>query len=89
MNERIVYTIAEACARAGIRRTSLYKAIGTGKLRAIKSGGRTLVLADDLRRWLVEMPALVADKGLPNQTASEPSAVVHEPSEAGPLPNGK
>jgi excisionase family DNA binding protein len=84
MNERIVYTVAEACARAGIRRTSLYKAIGAGKLRAIKNGRRTLILADDLRRWLFEMPALVPDQGCPDQTASEASVVVHEPSEAGP-----
>jgi excisionase family DNA binding protein len=50
--ERAAYTIAEACAVAGIRRTTLYKEIHSGELRAVKIGGRTVILVDDLRRWL-------------------------------------
>ena len=42
------YTIAEACAVAGIRRTTLYKEIRAGDLRAVKIGGRTVILVDDL-----------------------------------------
>ena len=57
--ERATYSIAEACAVAGIRRTSLYKAIRAGALRAIKIGRRTFIAAADLQRWLDGMPAIV------------------------------
>jgi excisionase family DNA binding protein len=53
-----VYTIAEACAVAGIRRTTLYKEIRSGDLRAVKIGGRTVILVNDLRRWLDCRPAI-------------------------------
>jgi excisionase family DNA binding protein len=59
MQLRLAYTVAEACAVAGIRRTSLYRAIRSGQLRAIKCGGRTLLLPDDLRHWLERPPAIV------------------------------
>jgi excisionase family DNA binding protein len=48
----LAYSIAEACAVSGIRRTTLYKEINSGGLRAVKIGGRTVILLDDLRRWL-------------------------------------
>jgi excisionase family DNA binding protein len=48
----LAYSIAEACAVSGIRRTTLYKEINSGELRAVKIGGRTVILADDLRCWL-------------------------------------
>ena len=44
--------VNEACATAGIGRTSLYEAIKTGQLAARKRGKSTLVLTSDLRRWL-------------------------------------
>jgi excisionase family DNA binding protein len=52
------YTIAEACAVGRIGRTSFYKAIRNGELRAIKRGRRTLILPADLRRWLESSPAI-------------------------------
>jgi excisionase family DNA binding protein len=53
------YTIAEACAVAGIRRTTLYKEIRSGDLRAVKIGGRTVILVNDLRRWLDGRPPII------------------------------
>ncbi|MGM5051147.1 helix-turn-helix domain-containing protein [Tardiphaga sp. 604_B6_N1_1] len=50
------YGISEACARSATRRTALYEAIGKGELRAVKRGRRTLILADDLERWLENLP---------------------------------
>jgi excisionase family DNA binding protein len=58
MTEALIYTISEACAVARTGRTSLYKAIQRGELRAVKRGRRTMVLSDDLHRYLHELPAL-------------------------------
>ena len=47
MNAPLAYTIAEACAAAR-----------AGELRAVKRGRRTLILRDDLVRWLENLPAI-------------------------------
>jgi excisionase family DNA binding protein len=52
------YTIAEACSIARIGKTALYEAIKAGALRARKRGRRTLVLPDDLKRWLEQLPEI-------------------------------
>jgi excisionase family DNA binding protein len=54
----LAYSILEACEAARIGRTNLYEAIRSGELRAVKHGKRTLILADDLRRWLESLPAV-------------------------------
>ena len=71
-----VYSIAEACAIAGVRRTTLYKNIRTGKLRAIKIESRTFILAPDLYRWLDGMPPVVGDAHQNGEEALEPSVVI-------------
>jgi excisionase family DNA binding protein len=62
MDTRLVFTIAEACAVAGIRRTTLYKEIHSGELRAVKIGGRTIILVDDLRRWVKGRPSIIPER---------------------------
>jgi len=59
MNVPLAYSIAEACSVARAGRTSLYEAIRSGALRAVKRGGRTIVLADDLRHYLENLPVVV------------------------------
>jgi excisionase family DNA binding protein len=71
-----VFSIAEACAIAGIRKTTLYKFIRVGQLRAIKVGARTFILALDLYRWLDAMPPVIPDPGPSGENAEESSAVV-------------
>ena len=51
-------TISEVCAASRIGRTRVYEAIRSGELPARKHGRRTLVLSDDLRRWLDAMPTI-------------------------------
>jgi excisionase family DNA binding protein len=58
MDGPLAFSVAEACAAARIGRTSLYEAIRKGELRALKRGRRTIVLANDLRRYLESLPAL-------------------------------
>lgn len=53
-----ILTIPEFCAWARIGRTKAYEEIGTGALRALKIGRRTLITRDDAAKWLSRQPAL-------------------------------
>jgi excisionase family DNA binding protein len=52
----LAHSVSEACSIARTGRTSLYEAIRTSALRAVKRGRRTLILDDDLRRWVQSLP---------------------------------
>ena len=61
-NEKLAYSIAELPAIVSLGRSHIYEEIRAGRLRTIKAGRRTLVLADDLRAWLRSM-ADAPDRG--------------------------
>jgi len=54
--EPLAYTISEAVKAAALSRTELYRAVGRGELTLRKRGKRSLILADELRRWLTSLP---------------------------------
>ncbi len=60
MNEPLTYSIMEATKVTGVGRTCLYQEINQGRLRAVKRGRRTLILAQDLQAWLASLPAATA-----------------------------
>lgn len=49
---KICFSISEACAATSFGRTSIYKLIREGQLKAVRVGGRTLVPAESLRALL-------------------------------------
>ena len=59
MNNRAL-TINEFCDRYGICRETAYQQIRTGKLRAVKLGRRTVLLAADVDAWAAGLPELRA-----------------------------
>jgi hypothetical protein len=56
----LAHSIPEACSISCSGRTALYDAIRSGALRAVKRGRRTLILHDDLIRWVQSLPPVVA-----------------------------
>jgi excisionase family DNA binding protein len=57
-NSALVHSIPEACSIACVGRTALYEAINPGALRAVKRGSHTLILAEDLRRYMQSLPSV-------------------------------
>jgi excisionase family DNA binding protein len=54
---KLAYSIKEASHKTGLGRTSLYQAIKSKRLRAVKHGMRTFILAKDLQAWMDSWPA--------------------------------
>ncbi len=48
--------IADAVTFSGLSRSEVYRQLATGKLRAVKSGSRTLVLVESIRAYLASLP---------------------------------
>ena len=53
-------TVPTACARLGISRSTLYLEVASGRLRAVKVRGRTLLRRVDQSAWADNLPAIEA-----------------------------
>jgi len=58
MSTPIAYTVKEACAVSRTGKTTLYGAIRRRDLVARKLGKKTLILEDDLRRRIEQLPRI-------------------------------
>ena len=54
---RRAYSVAEVLTNLDCSRVQLYRILKSGALRAVKHGRRTLILSDDLERYLATLPA--------------------------------
>jgi hypothetical protein len=59
----LAYTIQDVQHVARIGRTKCYELIGSGALRAMKCGGRTLICANSLQAFLAGLPSLPGRPG--------------------------
>ena len=67
MTPRLLYTINEACAALGVKRTSLYQLMAEGLIDARKLGGKTMIVAESLGRFVEGLPkAEIKDQGRGN-----------------------
>ena len=57
-------TIAGACAKSGLGRSTIYLALASGELKARKAGQRTLIDCASLSAWLDALPAWAAQNGV-------------------------
>lgn len=55
--DKLAYSIKDVCQLTSLSRSMLYTEISEGRLRAVKRGNRTLILAVDLREWITRWPA--------------------------------
>jgi excisionase family DNA binding protein len=51
--EPLAVSPAEAARLAGLGRTTIYAALGSGALKSLKIGKRRLIALDALRSWLL------------------------------------
>ena len=55
--EPIAVSIPEGCRLIGVKRSSIYREIAAGRIRALKAGKRTLLpQSRSLRAWLASLP---------------------------------
>lgn len=56
--DQLAYGLPEACRLLGLGRTTLYAAIKSGELKALKAGRRTLITHQALQQYLGARPDL-------------------------------
>ena len=67
---KLAYSIADLPSLISLGRSHIYEEIRAGRLRTVKAGRRTLVLAEDLRTWLLSLGG--TEEGAPHLGGSTP-----------------
>lgn len=63
--ERLAYSPDDAAIASGRPRSRIFEAIKKGELVARKDGRSVIIEADELRRWIKEMPVRNRDASKP------------------------
>jgi excisionase family DNA binding protein len=58
LNLRLAFDVEEATQVTPFGRSHIYNEIRRGRLRAVKSGGRTLILKSDLEAYMANLPPM-------------------------------
>jgi hypothetical protein len=53
----LLVPVKQACTIIGRGQSALYELIGSGKIRAVKSDGRTLIVVESLYEYAKSLPA--------------------------------
>lgn len=67
----MAFRVNDACVHAGISRTTLYRLITNGQLKALNVAGRTVIEGDSLRA-LLRVDAVNGAQAKPNQPSDTP-----------------
>jgi len=67
--EKLAYRVVEAAYALAISRSRLYELIGSGDIKILKDGGRTLIRRSELEAYLIrlEQASPTAVRGLPRR----------------------
>jgi excisionase family DNA binding protein len=60
---KLAYTVRDAAEAASTSRTTVYEEMKAGRLRAVKINGSTVILAEDLKKWLDALPPYAPQNG--------------------------
>ena len=71
LQNHLAYSVREAAQISNLGRSTIYKVIAQGELRARKAYGRTLILHDDLQAFLKGLPSLVQTSAPPAQNGTQ------------------
>jgi excisionase family DNA binding protein len=52
----LLVSIKQACSIIGRGQSAIYELIGAGKIRAVKSDGRTLIVVESLHQYAASLP---------------------------------
>lgn len=65
----VAYSVKSAAQAAGSSRSEIYRLLAAGRLKAKKSGRKTLIPTGELHRWLNDLPDYVP-QGAPQRAGA-------------------
>jgi excisionase family DNA binding protein len=57
----LAVSVPEGCRLTGIKRSSMYREIALGRIKAVKARGRTLIPVKALQSWIEKLPPAEID----------------------------